>query len=372
MNINIENTLGHGGAVLAQLSDIGKLYDLARDKSPGARTELSSVIGSILEADISLRESEMVADVLIKLMRQAEKDLRQVISEQISVIDDVPLRLVLQLANDEIEIARPILSNSNVLGDLDLMYIIKSQTPEYWQVIATRDSLNDQVIDVLADTGDFDTALNLAENEGIVLTDNALVVLSDIAQNSEVLAVPLLRRDEVSSEIATRLYKYVGEEIKGFISKNYNIDEQKISSVVDNAVNEFAEAESPNGFMPEEYMITAAKKFKEKDMLNMTLMLNTLRLGHIRSFVAQFAIFTNMSVDTVCNILSQANGQGLAVAAKAYDIKKQDFISIFMLSSKIWNEGRLVSMAEIQTAMSYYNKATPKLALEIMQGKHKH
>ncbi len=344
--------------VWAKLCDAEKLYDLAKKRNPESRAELSRVIGSILEINVSLRESEMVADVLIRLMRQAEKDLRKTISEQISIIDDVPLRLVLQLANDDIEVATPVLSKSSALNDDDLMYIVKSKTAEYWQAIATRTSLSDQVIDILADAGDFDTALTLVKNESITLTSNALVALSDIAQGSEIMAAPLLRREEVPSEIATRLYNYVGAEIKSFISRNYDIDDKKIYKTVDNAVEELTAHETDNdGFIPNDCMIAAAHKFKEKDMLNMSLLLNTLRIGHIRSFIAQFSVYTGIPVDAVCEILSQTNGQGLAIASKSNGIKKKDFISIFMLSSKIWNQGRLVNMDEVQAAISFYNNA---------------
>ena len=351
------------------LSDSDKLYKLARDKSPAARAELSKTIGSILEADVTPRESELVADVLIKLMRQAEKDIRQAVSEQISTLEGVPLRLVLQLANDDIEIARPVLTNSYVLGDFDLMYIIKSKTTEYWQAIAKREKMSEQVIDVLADTHDFDTALTLAENTKIQLTEHALVALSDIAQDNEELAVPLLRREEVESDLAAKIYKFVGEEIKSFIKDNYDIDENETDFVVDLVVDEANETKAPKDFMPDDYMISAAKKFKETHTLDEKLMLSALRRGHMRSFIAQFATFIDEPVETVMHLLSQADGRGLAIAAKANGIEKQGFISMFMLTSKIWNYGRLVDMGDIKTAIDYFHNVTPEEAQKIIANK---
>ncbi len=356
-------------AVLAQLGDIDKLYDLARDKHSSARADLAKTIGSILEAEVSPRESELIADVLIELTRQAEKDLRQALSEQISTIDGAPLRLVLQLANDEIEIATPVLMNSRVLGGVDLIYIIKSKPSEYWRTIAARSILEDNVIDVLADTQDFETALTLAENTSIKLTEHALTVLSDTAQDSELLALPLLRRPEVSREIAARLYEYVGNEIKEFINNNYDRKNRRIDKVIDQAVQEFAAPGPPQNFLPDDYMLSTAQNFKERDMLNTKLMLSALRRGHIRSFIAQFSVYTGLSVQTVGQILSQTHGQGLAVAAKAFGIEKHDFISMFMLSSKIWNSRSFIEIEEIKMAIEYYRKVTPELAMEIIKGK---
>lgn len=353
----------------ALLGDTQKLYNLARDKGSAARIELSRTIGHILETDVSPRESELIADVLIQLIQQAESDLRQAVSEQVSVLNNVPLRLVLQLANDDIEIATPVLKKSAVLGDLDLMYIIKAKTSEYWQAIATRENISDALIDVLADTDDLDTALVLVDNMNITLTDHALTALSDIAQSSEALALPLLRRDDVASDVAARLYQYVGQEIKSFISQNYDLDVQdSISEAVDRSVAEFTAPVTPKNFMPDGYMINAAQKFKEQGVLNVKLMVSTLRRGHMRSFVAQFSVYIDVPAETIGHILSQTHGQGLAIAAKAFGIDRQDFLSIFMLTSKIWNHGRLVDPHDIKSAIEYYNRATPEMALDIMKG----
>lgn len=355
----------------ALLGDTRELYELARDKSPEARLELSHTIGCILEADVTTREGELVADVLIKLMRQAECDLRQAVSEQISLLNNVPLRLVLQLANDDIEIAKPMLKNSQVLGDIDLMYIVKAKTSEYWQAIATRESISDGLIDVLADTNDLDTALVMVDNMNITLTEHALVALSDIAQNSEILALPLLRRDDVAGDVAARLYQYVGQEIKAFISDNYDLDTQNaVSEVLDRSVDEFSTPVTPDSFMPDEYMINAAQGFKQQGTLNVPLMLSTLRRGHMRSFVAQFSVYVDVPTEIIGQILSQTHGQGLAIAAKASGLEKQDFLSIFMLTNKIWNHGRLVDPHDIKSAIGYYNRATPEMARSILKGKH--
>ncbi len=372
MNKVVAGSVSGGVPIGALLGDTNKLYNLARDKNPAARVELSKTIGHILETDVTTRESELVADVLIQLMQQAEKDLRQAVSEQISTLDNVPLRLVLQLANDEIEIAEPVLKKSLVLGDLDLMYIVKAKTTEYWQAIATRENISDELIDVLADTDDLNTALVLADNMNIKLTDYALTALSDIAQNSEILAMPLLRRGEVPSDIASKLYQYVGQEIKEFINKSYDFEsKEEVSKVIDRAVGEFLTPATPNDFMPDEYMMNTARNFMKSGELNVRLMLNTLRRGHMKSFVAQFSVFIDVPTEIIGQILSQTHGQGLAIAAKASGIDKQDFLSIFMLTNKIWNHGLMVDPHDIKSAIDYYNRATPEMAVKILKGQAK-
>lgn len=367
----------------ALLGDVGRLYDLARDKEPSSRAKLADEVSRLLTSGVSTRESELVADVLIELIEQAQKDLRFALSQKLAAFDNVPLRLVLQLANDDLDVAEPILKQSSALGELDLMYIIKSKTAEYWEVIAQRQNLTSQVIDLLAETKDLKTVLALAENEGITLTDNALTILSDIAKGSDDLALPLLRREEVTIDLAKALYEFVGADIKLFIQENFEEGADEAIQAVDETVAEFdatsseeTEAKAKESslaivseFVPEDHMVKAAFAHKDKGLLNIPMMMETLRQNRLRSFVAMFSVYTDISVEMVGQVLSHTNGKSLSIICRAYGVEKQDFISIFMMTGKVWNNGQLVEMSQIKDALEYYNKMTRDMAERIVTDK---
>lgn len=368
----------------ALFGDVNQLFELARDKNPESRLRLANQIAKLLQKDVSPREGELVADVLIELLGQAQRDLRVALSQKLSVFENVPLRLVLQLANDDIDIAQSMLKDSKDLGEFDLMYIIKSKPAEYWRVIAQRHALSDQVIDTLAETKDFETALNLAENEGITLTDNALTILADIARGSDELALPLLRREEVDEELAKALYEYVGAEIKRDIEMRFEAEEaQQLTEAVEETVQAFTEPVAqmpdpkavldsmplPGEFIPETHMLKSAASYKDKGLLNVAMMMETLRQNRMRSFVALFAVYTNIPVEMIGQILTQTNGKSLSIVAKAFGIEKQDFVSIFMMTGKVWNQGKMVEMDNIKGALKYYNKTTRDMALCVVEDK---
>jgi len=353
--------------LLVKLYDSQQLHNLALDEKPIARAELTSAVSELLDMDLSPRESELIADVLIGIMRQAELDLREALAEKLSLMDSVPLRLVLQLTNDEIEVAGPMLSRSPVLGDLDLIYTIKSKGPAYWQAVAKREAMSNQVINLLADTRDFETAITLTKNEGIKLTEHAVVVLSDMAQKSDELAMPLLRRDEVTKDIAEKLYNFVGEQVKSFITDSYGVKSASIADKVDEVIVELVAAnEAVNEFAPTDAMIRAADRYKSKGLLTTKLMLGALRRGQIQSFIAQFAKFTGLGPETTLEIMSQSSGQGLAVACKAFDIAKEDFVSIFLLTNRIRNSGRMVDLTDMSKAINYFTKIKGDVARGII------
>jgi uncharacterized protein (DUF2336 family) len=353
--------------ILVRLYDSHRLYDLAKDKKPLARAELTSAVTDLLGMDLSPRESELVADVVIALLRQAETDLRQAIAERLSIMDDVPLRLILKMANDEIDVAGCVLKNSPVLGPLDLIYIIKSKGPEHWRAIALREQMSNQVMNLLADTRDFGTALALVENTKIRLTDHTLGVLSDLAQKNEILAQPLLRRDEVSPQMAATLYEYVGQELKEYIRAHYELDKETVMAALDDVVLEMVDTTANNETLPNLSMLKAADRFKEKGLLTIALMLGTLKRGQIQSFVAQFSRFTKLEPITIAEILSQPSGQGLAVTCRAFGIQKPDFISIFLLTSRIRENEKVADPKDIARAVHYFDNIRPDVAENILR-----
>lgn len=352
--------------LLVRLHDTQKLYALAKDKQPLARAELISIITTLFGMDLSVRESELVADVLIVLMRQAEQDLRRALSEKLSTMDNVPLRLILQISNDEIDIAAPVLRQSNILGELDLIYIIKSKDSRYWREIAARRELSDQVMNILADTRDFNTALALAENEGIKLTEHVLGVLADLARESEAIAAPLLRRDEVTHDLAANLYRFVGQEIKQYIAEHHGVEARGLAEAIDEIVLEFVDAEEEEQLAPPPSTLKMAERLKQKGLLNVNTMLGMLKRGQMQSFVAMFTEYTGLSTDTTVSILRQSSGQGLAVTCRAFDISKQEFISLYLLSNRLRNGGKMVDLKDITRAISYYDRIQPAIAKSIV------
>lgn len=354
--------------LLVRLYDSHKLEGLAQDQHPAARHELVSAVSDLLDMQLSMRESELVADVMIGLIRQAEIDLKKALAERFAAHENVPLRLILQLANDEISVAEPVLKFSPVLGDLDLMYIIKTHGPAHWQNIAKREVLSAQVMNILADTRDFNTALALIENEKIKLSSHTLTVLSDIAQGSDDLAMPLLQREEVSPELAKRLYRFVGEGVRAYIQREYKVSDMIIVEALDDVMQELNEVSKLSyEFTPSVSMIRAAERYKEKGLLTITLMLSTLRRGQIPSFIAQYARFSGLSPRTVLEILTQPSGQGLAVSCRAFDIEKEDFISIYLLTNRVRNKGRMAELQDMTKAIGYYDRIAPDVARGIMK-----
>lgn len=351
--------------ILVRLYESQKLYNLASDQTPLARAELTGAIAELIEKDLGRREQELVSDLLINLMRQAEKDLREALAERLSTLEHAPLRVILHLASDEISIAAPVLRSSPVLSDLDLMYIIKAKTPEYWRAIAGRTKMSEQVINTLAETRDGPTAKILAENNAIRLSEKAFNILGLMAQDKEVLARPLLMRKDVPEMVARHLYDYVGQELRSYINTHFKISSEAVSNAINDVILEFAE-EPQNQFMPTASMLQAADTLAQSGRLSPGMMMDSLQRAQFGTFIALFSRYCGMSPENVHEMISDPSGKMLAVTCRALNLSKADLSRIYMMTQRIRSADRIVDHNEMMRAMNVYDNVSVSKAQSVL------
>lgn len=340
--------------MLVKLHDSQTLYDLARDKKPMAQEELSNAVAELIGMETSERERELIADVLISLVRQAERDLKLALSAKLARMNDIPLRLALYIANEDIEVAAPMLIHSLALGDMDLMYILQSKPDSYWRMIAKRASMSPSVIKALVDTKDVSTVKTLLENNDITLPKDSLTNIVEMAKHSESLAKPLVLRPEIDADIAAQLYNFVGHELKKAIADKFD---KPMDSLIDETVLEF-QSIAASEFTPPRSLIAATKRQYDKSLLSVNMMLSNLRRGQIQTFIAQFSVINNLPPVIIEEMLTLPKGNGAAILCKAYDISKADFVSIFLLTNRMREKGRMVDVADMHRAVQYYKTLT--------------
>lgn len=372
MDLRIFEKSPHIASLIVRLYDSHRLYGLARDNQPEARLELSGVMANLLEHGLPEREQELVADVLIALIRQAETDLRRVLAERLSKMEHVPLRLVLHLVNDEIKVAGPILENSPILSDLDLIYIVKSQGAAYWQAIAKRENLSDAIIDVLAGTKELGTALALTANERIKLTPYAMDILSIIAESAPELARPLLMREEMPPTLARKLYSHVGHELKDYIQAFYGVVPDDIEKATNEVIIDFVDAavlqtsSNEREHMPSDDMMALARRMNETGQLNLTVMMDALKKGYVRNFIAMFSVYTGLQAKQIFDVLKHPGGRRLAILCRAYSMQKGDFSTIYLLTNRIRSKERLVNHHDLLSALMFFDRIRPESARELL------
>ncbi len=360
--------------LLIELYDAHKLYEMAEDKSPKARTSLVDTVSELLDTDLSLREEDLVSDVLMTLIRQAELELRLTLADRIADLPKVPHQLVLQLAYDEISVAEKVLERSVCLETLDLMYIIQSHDAPYWRAIAKRKAMPSAVMDALSEVEDDETHITLASNEFIKLSDYAAEKLTGHSESNDDLAEILAHRKELCKELADKIYRRVGDALKEQVAEASTDDEvvEAVSETIDDAVLEFAEAEQPKEqidytqFLPSDRAIQNAVIQGEKGDLCSRALIESLRAKNIKQFVAQFSTLAGLYPDQAIKILKQPYGHGLAIVSKAHNIEKTDFIKMFLLTENFRSQEGHTHSKVLNRAIGYYERLTIAVARSLM------
>ena len=335
--------------------DPKQLLHFAQDTSEEGRMRLAGAVSQFFdEKDLTETEQHLATEILLNLIRQAEIDLRQALADRLAVAEKVPQELIVWLANDEISVARPLLLNSSLLNDVDLMYIISSKSNEYWQTIAQRKEISPMVANKLIETADPTTCLNLLDNQRVSLQKSSMKKLVRVALVSEELQAPLLRRPEVDADIAVDLYMVAAQSLRREIVARFSMQNHVVDQAMDALVHEFSsEAHNLRETTPQ--MTALAAKYAERNAISPDLMIRTLRRGQVGFFTALFAEKIGMTSSQVTLMIQQDGGKPFVVACKAMRMMKSEFASIFLLSRGIRTGDKIVDQRELAQALKYFD-----------------
>lgn len=347
--------------------DPKQLLACAQDKTEDGRRRLVEAVAQFFD-DHSLNETErsLASEIMLNLIRQAEVDLRQILSERLSVQENVPPELIVFLANDEISVARHVLMHSPVLNDVDLIYIITSKGQEHWQTIAQRDGVSPVVADRLIETGDTTTVLNLVDNQRVNLQKSSLKKLVKVALRSEELQAPLLRRPEIDTDVALDLYMVVAQALRQQMVERFKISPGMMDDAIENIVHELAK-EARGIHETTTDMMTLAQRFLESGSITADLMVKTLRRGQIGFFLALFSKKSELSPEIVTKLLQKDGGRSFVVACRHIGMMKSEFASIFLLSRGIRSGDKIVDQRELAMALKNFDAIKAYDVERIMQ-----
>ena len=240
------------------------LHDLEFRPSLHARSEAARDLSDLCLAgaeNLSHAELMMIFDILCELIVDTELDVRAKLSEQLAARDDVPHELITYLANDEILVAHPVLIFSELLDDKDLVRLVGEKTRDHRLAITERHWLSPDVSEALVQTGDPTVVVSLLRNDNAELYPETAERLVRQCRDRIEYREPMARREDLSPELAAKLYVWLGDVLRKHIIERFQLDpsviEDAISNVLSEAMSEFAR--NPNEELQDNDKIDSAK-----------------------------------------------------------------------------------------------------------------
>jgi len=193
------------------------LLMLARShQDPEARARLVDQISTIL-----LTHSPCVrlqaAEILISLLPRLEERVRAHLARRLAASADVPHELICRLARDVIGVAYPILLDSPVLTEDDLVAIIASHGVDHRLAIAQRSDLSEIVTTALVIHGPEDVIEKTLQNPSARFSAETLRTVARLARQIKRLQGPLATRPDLPSELAQEILAFVSQEVRSAI-----------------------------------------------------------------------------------------------------------------------------------------------------------
>jgi uncharacterized protein (DUF2336 family) len=335
--------------------DLKQLLQFARHASEAGQQRLAEAVSQFFDAqDLSEADLAHATNVVLNLIRQAELDLREALSEKLAAQETVPSEVITFLANDVISVAKPVLLHSPLLNDLDLTLLITTKNQDYWKSIAERAQLSPTVADRLIDTEDAGTVLKLVDNQSVTLKKSSVKKMVRLSFKSEKLQEPLLHRKEIDSELATDLYMCVSSMLRDQIVERFHIPPATVEASLETLVRELSlEAKGLQWVTPEMKML--AQRFNERGEISPDMMIKTLRRKQLSFFVALFSEKTGLATEDVVRMVKKEGGRHFAIACRSIRMMKTEFAAIFLLCHGIKTDGQIVDQRELAAALEYYD-----------------
>lgn len=345
-----------------------KMLALARERTDEARLDLAGMLSDALmdqSSKLSLREEELINELIDELMRTRSSAVRAKLVERFANGKIMPRRIAVGLATDKIEIARNVLMHSVTLTDEDLITVVEHQSSDHAQAIAKRERISSAVADVLVVTGDVKVMQLVAENLGATLSQKAIEVLTDAARFAMELREPILKRDEMTPDAAMRLYWWVSQDLRRYALKRFGISSGQINTALASTIDQllsYYELEKQN----DHAMGQVADWLAERQVLNAEVLPQVLRLGHFRLFNIVLARLIELPIELVDKIVAETGGRGLAVICRSLGIDKPQFVSIFLLARGARSGEQVVHPRELSQALMAYDRMNVNLAQDML------
>ncbi len=344
------------------------LFRLAREKSEAGRSALAATVSDLFERRgdvLTDRERALMFDILHKVIHDVEMSVRRALGERLATLPDAPHDLIRVLANDRIEVAYPVLTQSEVLHDEDLIEVIRNRTLEHQLAIAIRQTVSEAVSDALVATGHENVIRTLLENQNAQISHGTLEFLVEESKRVDTFQEPILHRRDLEPELAKRMYFWVSAALRQHIVDNFPMDEAVVDDLLEQAAfDELKRTISQSG---QPKATELARRLDHAGMVSPDILVSALRDGEVTLFLGMFCHLTGLRHTLAMRILFEPGGEGLAIACKAIGLDADTFSEIYNISRRSRPASPDTLRSETRKVMTLYEHMNRESADEVLR-----
>jgi uncharacterized protein (DUF2336 family) len=312
--------------------------------------------------DFSEDQIGLFDDVMVRLIATIEAKARARLSHRLAPIANAPSSVIHMLAfDDDIEVARPVLAQSERLDERDLLATAGTKSQQHLFAISQRRSLSEAVTDVLVERGDRDVVHAVAKNSGARFSDAGFRMLVKRSAGDDALAtdvglrpdIPrplfLMLLDMASNEVRTRLAAenpQAGTAIEGVVAEVVG----GIRTEARNASPDFAAAQA------------AVERQNRLRRIGEAEIYQYARERKFEETAIALSILCDTPIDVVERALLDPGAEIILILAKVAGLSSTTTKAVLLLRAA----DRGMSAKDLDQALSGFNRLQPDTARRVL------
>lgn len=266
--------------------------------------------------DYSDEQIAVFDDVFHCLIQEIESSAKALLASRLAPISKAPPQLIHSLAFDDlIEVAAPVLSQSERLDDAMLIENARHKSQGHLLAISKRKALSGAVTDVLVERGNDEVVESAINNPGAEFSENGFTKLVSRAEGDDNLATSLGMRKSIPRHHYLKLIAKASDSVRARLR---SINPQSADDIA-SAVQEIAARTStaPSGINEETSAAHAlVKSLYEEGRLDEFQIATFAEDGKFDETNAAIAMLANIPVSTVETMMIESRSEGMMILAK--------------------------------------------------------
>jgi uncharacterized protein (DUF2336 family) len=357
------------GLTAKDMSDMNRLALLAANPQDISREEIYLAVASLYRVQgnhLNDREKLLMRDILRMLTRDVEMAIRISLAERLAEDTTVPNDLILMLANDAIEVARPVILRSPLLTDEDMLRLIESCDVDRQQAVAARPHIGETVTAALAKSEAETVLVTLVRNATARISGETFEALVEKSRTLAGLQEPITRRPDLPAALASKMCGWVSDALKTYIVYHYPTATVRLETAMASA--EKAVLSPPPA--PRPTPVESAHKLVDKlfvaGQLKAGFLLRVLHQGQIDLFDVAFSRLVNLPLADLRTCIYERGPVAVALACRAVGIDRCVFATVFKLSRQARMIKPVLTATDLQSVDAAFADHSRAAALDAL------
>lgn len=272
-------------------------------------------------------ETALYGDVLARLTADMEQAVRAELAARFAPIADAPHALIRTLAHDDAIVAEPVLRQSSVLTEADLLSVVRAHGQAHLRAVSARASVSEAVSDVIVSRGDDETLGTLLRNDGAALSRAASEAAVERARRNPALHAATVERTALPADLRNEMYFLVEARLRQTIlEQNARMDPILLEQAL---AASRARLETADGDLPADYAESLAyvDELRAANQLTPHTLARFLRAGSRTAFLIALAQLAEVDFHTARGIVERREMDALAVICRAAELDRALFLT---------------------------------------------